>query len=267
MRWHGPAAGAAQRWPAAFAPLALGLAFALALLAAGVIAGLAAAAGVDVRAGAPGVTIASTAAQDSAFVAVAWLLAAQLGPISARDLGLTRLPLRTAAAWTIAAIAAWYAFTLLYAALLTPVGKQDTLDALGANDTVALLVVTTVLVVLVAPFAEEIFFRGFCYRALRNRFSRWTAAVIVGTIFSAIHYSGPETLALLPPLAVLGALFCLLYERTGSLYPSIALHVVNNAIALAITAEATQAPITAAIVAILALAACVHLSTPRRAHP
>ena len=67
-------------------------------------------------------------------------------------------------------------------------------------------------------------------------------------------------MALLVSLAVLGALFCLLYERTGALYPAIALHIVNNAVALAITADATGAPVTAAIVAIGALAACARLS-------
>ena len=265
MRWRGPAAGAAQRWPAFYAPLGFGLAFALTLLAAGVIGGLAAAAGVDVRGGAPGVTIASTLAQYAAFVGVAWLLAAGLGPVSPRDLGLIALPLRTFAGWTIAAIAGWYAFAVLYAALLEPAGEQDTLDALGADEGLALLIISTLLVVLIAPFVEEIFFRGFVYRALRNRFGRWTAATIAGTLFGAIHYSGPDTLALLVPLAVLGALFCLLYERTGSLYPAIALHIINNAIALAITADATQAPGTAAIVAIAALAACARLSTRRSA--
>lgn len=260
MRWQGPAAGAAQRWPAFYAPLALGLAFALTLVAAGVIGGLATAAGADVRGGAPGVAIATTFTQDAAFIAVAWLLTAGLGPVSPRDFGLIALPLRTFAGWTIAAVAAWYAFAVLYAAVLEPRGEQDTLDALGANESLGLLISSTLLVVLIAPFIEEIFFRGFVYRALRNRFGRWTAAAIVGALFGAIHYSGPDTLALLVPLAVLGAVFCLLYERTGSLYPAIALHIVNNAVALAVTAEMTEAPVTAAIVATVALAVCARLS-------
>ena len=45
-------------------------------------------------------------------------------------------------------------------------------------------------------------------------------------------------MSLLPLLAVLGVLFCLLYERTGSLYPGIALHAVNNSVAYAGLAEA-----------------------------
>lgn len=263
MRWQGPATGAPTAWPALYAPLAFCLAFGVALLAAGLIAGVASFAGVDIAGGAPGVTIASLVAQDSAFVAVAWLFASRIERVKLRDLGLMPLSWRTAVGWTTAAIGAWYAFALLYGLLVTPDGEQDTLDALGVSRGMGLLVVATVLVVVVAPFAEEIFFRGFCYRALRNRFSRWIAAAIVGTVFGAIHYTGPDTLALLVPLALLGALFCLLYERTGSLYPSIALHIVNNAVALAATADTTGAPIVAAVVAVFALVACATLGIAR----
>lgn len=260
MRWQGPVGGAPEHWPASYAPLGFGLAFGVALLASGLIAGVAALAGADVSAGVPAVSIGSIIAQDAAFIGVAWLFASRASPASLRDLGLTALPFRSAASATFAAVGAWYAFALLYALLAAPAGEQDTLDALGADRDTALLVVATLLVVLVAPFAEEIFFRGFCYRALRNRFSRWTAAAIVGIVFGAIHYSGPATLSLLVPLAVLGALFCLLYERTGSLYPSIALHIINNAIALAVTADSEAAPIVAAIIATIALTACTTMS-------
>ncbi len=260
MRWEGPAAGASEHWPASYAPLAFGLAFTAGLLLSGVIAVVASVAGADVGDGPPGVTIAGTLALDGALIAVVWLLASRRGHVRPRDFGLTRLSLRSFATWTGAALLAWYSFNLLYSAVFSPSGKQDTLDAMGANDGIALLLVTTAFVVLIAPVVEEIFFRGFCYRALRNRLGRWSAAALVGIVFGSIHYSGPETLALIAPLAVLGTLFCLLYERTGSLYPAIAFHVINNAIALAVTAEASAAPLFAAITATFALTACAVLS-------
>jgi membrane protease YdiL (CAAX protease family) len=37
--------------------------------------------------------------------------------------------------------------------------------------------------------------------------------------------------AYLVPLALLGVLLCVLYERTQSLYPCMALHCINNSIA------------------------------------
>jgi membrane protease YdiL (CAAX protease family) len=74
-----------------------------------------------------------------------------------------------------------------------------------------------------APIIEEIFFRGLLYRALRNRMSILPAALIAGFIFGAIHGTA-YPLNTLPPRMVFGVITCLLYQRTGSLYPSMALH-------------------------------------------
>jgi membrane protease YdiL (CAAX protease family) len=53
-----------------------------------------------------------------------------------------------------------------------------------------------------------------------------------------IHFEGgTDGLLLVPPLAVLGIVFCLVYERTRSLYPVIALHSLNNSIAYAAQAD------------------------------
>ena len=46
----------------------------------------------------------------------------------------------------------------------------------------------------------------------------------------------------MPPLAVLGVVFCLVYERTRSLYPVIALHSINNSIAYAAQADGGAVP-------------------------
>jgi membrane protease YdiL (CAAX protease family) len=95
------------------------------------------------------------------------------------------------------------------------------------------------MVICVAPVAEEFFFRGFFYRALRSRYSVLVAALIDGILFGIIHWdlSTADGLLIVPPLAALGFMFCLVYERTGSLYPVIALHALNNAIAFGVTVE------------------------------
>jgi hypothetical protein len=74
-----------------------------------------------------------------------------------------------------------------------------------------------------APVVEEIFFRGLLYRALRNRLSVASAAIIAGVLFGLIH-GITFPLNTLPPRMAFGIIACLLYEATGSLYPSIALH-------------------------------------------
>ena len=62
----------------------------------------------------------------------------------------------------------------------------------------------------------------------------WPAALLTGITFGAIHV-GSAPVGYLVPLAALGVLLCLLYVRTGSLYPCIALHCLNNSIAFGVS--------------------------------
>ena len=90
------------------------------------------------------------------------------------------------------------------------------------------------LVAVVAPIAEEFFFRGFFFGALRNWKGPWPAAILTGLVFGAIHIGSAEA-AFLLPLAFFGFALCLLRERTGSLYPGIALHCINNSLAFGVS--------------------------------
>ncbi len=80
--------------------------------------------------------------------------------------------------------------------------------------------------VVVAPVAEELFFRGllqtFLATVVRNR---WYAIVLSSIVFGAVHFQQPSAT---PALAVLGLLMGYAYERTGSLIPPIAIHAVFN---------------------------------------
>jgi membrane protease YdiL (CAAX protease family) len=93
----------------------------------------------------------------------------------------------------------------------------------------------------------------------------WTAAALIGSGFGAIHYSGPDSVGVLVPLAVLGATFCLLYEWTGSLWTPIALHIANNALAVGATSSQDAAPAVAILVGAAGLVAVVLLA--RRPSP
>ena len=115
------------------------------------------------------------------------------------------------------------------------------------------LVAAAVLVIVIAPVAEEFFFRGFFYRALRTKLSIALAAIVNGAVFGLIHFEGVDTLEILPVLAVLGVIFCLVYEWTGSLFAVIALHSLNNFLAFA---GETEEWAVAGIVGGTAIAAC-----------
>lgn len=89
---------------------------------------------------------------------------------------------------------------------------------------------TVALACAVGPVAEELFFRGVLYGALRTRLP-WAAAIGVSALlFSLIH---TNVLGLVPIL-VLGALLAYVYEQTGSLLPAIAIHVAHNTLLMAL---------------------------------
>jgi membrane protease YdiL (CAAX protease family) len=60
------------------------------------------------------------------------------------------------------------------------------------------------------------------------------AAVLSAAIFGLFHYTGSGSEAVIPQLAFLGLALAWVYEETGSIYPTIALHMLNNAFAFAI---------------------------------
>ena len=130
----------------------------------------------------------------------------------------------------LTAYAAYFAFALVYSLLVNPHQKDLTRD-LGYGDSVLASVIAGFLIVIVAPIAEETFFRGFLFGGLRSAMRFIWAALISAAIFGAFHYTGPGSLAVLPQLGALGLTQAWLYERSGSIYPTIAVHMLNNAIA------------------------------------
>ncbi len=92
----------------------------------------------------------------------------------------------------------------------------------------ALLMLIGLGAVVLAPLAEEIVFRGFLFRNLRDSFGKGMAMVLSGFAFAAVHFE--PTLIL--PLTALGVALALLYEWSGSLYVPIAVHALWNLFAL-----------------------------------
>lgn len=85
-----------------------------------------------------------------------------------------------------------------------------------------------ILLVLVVPVGEEVFFRGIVYGGLRTRWGVGAAAVASAAFFAVVHFQLVHGL----PIFVLGLLLAYLYERTRSLMPAVVTHALNNAVAL-----------------------------------
>lgn len=82
----------------------------------------------------------------------------------------------------------------------------------------------TLLGGLVVPFAEELFFRGVLFGWLRSRWSFWPSALLSGLVFGALH----GDIAVGGAAALLGVLLAWVYERSGSLWPGVLVHAINN---------------------------------------
>lgn len=78
--------------------------------------------------------------------------------------------------------------------------------------------------VIIAPFCEEIFFRGFLLPGLLHELSPVWAVVISALLFAIAHVD-PGSFV---PLFVIGLCLGFLRLRSGSTWASISLHVLNN---------------------------------------
>jgi uncharacterized protein len=96
----------------------------------------------------------------------------------------------------------------------------------------ALAVVT---VTLIAPAAEETFFRGFLYGWLRGRLPPWSAVAASGLVFAVAHLQP----VVLIPLLLLGCTLAVVYERSGSLLPGIVIHGLFNLVGVTLIFSTT----------------------------
>jgi membrane protease YdiL (CAAX protease family) len=252
-------------WSPWWAPLALFAGLVTAFVGSLIVDLPALALGVDVSAKhlPPGLTIADTAVQDVGFVAVA-VFFAQLGGrrVRAEMFGLRPTRLWRAVWLVVVTFASFLLFTLVWSAIFHHTEETKLLEQLGANETTALLVLSAGLTCVIAPIAEEFLFRGFIFMSLRNWRGVWPAALITGVLFGAVHAGSAPAIDLVP-LGVLGVALCLLYRATGSLYPCIAAHCVNNTIAFGSLEGWDVAQVAALMAAALAVHAALAITLTR----
>jgi CAAX protease family protein len=182
----------------------------------------------------PGLSIADTVVQDIGFVLVA-VYFARLGGRVVRSwqFGLRR----PGAGWPSATgklvllLVAFVAASAIWSAIFHP-EEEKLLKSLGSSEGASLLVLSAALTCVVAPICEEFLFRGYVFTALRSWRGTLPAALITGLLFGGVHVGSAPVLDLVP-LAALGFGLCLLYRYTGSLYPCVIAHSLNNTIAFA----------------------------------
>ncbi|HUB75569.1 MAG TPA: CPBP family intramembrane glutamic endopeptidase, partial [Solirubrobacteraceae bacterium] len=198
------------------------------------------------------VTDVGTAVEEAGFLLSAIWVASWVGRPRPAQFGLRRPSVSLPRA-ALAVVVSYVAFLLISACweLLIKHGASEhyLVKDVGAKSGSAGVLAACVVLCVIAPVCEEFLFRGFVFGALRNWRGAGPAAVLTGLLFGAIHIGSAPVIDLVP-LAVLGTMLCGLRQLTGSIYPGIALHCLNNAAALVVNAGWSFA----AFLAILALA-------------
>jgi membrane protease YdiL (CAAX protease family) len=183
----------------------------------------------------PGLAIADTFVQDLAFVGAA-VYCAHIGGrmVRAWQIGLRPPGVGwwSATGMILLLLILFSVISVGWSEAFNP-SKEKLLQQLGSNEGTMLLLLSAALTCVVAPMCEEILFRGYIFTALRNWRGTATAAVITGLLFGGVHAGSAPALDLVP-LAGLGFGLCLLYRHTGSLYPCMVAHSLNNSIAFSI---------------------------------
>jgi len=121
-----------------------------------------------------------------------------------------------------------FSFNVLWALFLSAFGLQaqpDLLPLFGGGISGLLLALLTGGII--APIAEEVFFRGFVFAGLHRHVGLLAAMLLSAGLFALVHIAPTSW----PPIFVYGALFALLYERTGSIWPGVFAHGLMNSMA------------------------------------
>ena len=132
-----------------------------------------------------------------------------------------------AAAGALAAVMAYSAVLIAFGAEQAAPQQEDLEEILGDR---AVLPLAALAVVFVAPLSEEVFFRGFIFAGLIRPFGPAGAMVASGLLFGVFHVTGVDSLGVVLPFSLIGALFAWLYYRTGSLWPAVATHFLFNVV-------------------------------------
>jgi membrane protease YdiL (CAAX protease family) len=213
----------------------------------------------------PAVNIIGDIVLDVGFVAATVYVASLLGPLRLSEFGFRRFALGRALWMLLAAAVVYFIATAVYASLLGLHGSEQLPGGLGSSSDTAAMIGVGVFVTVIAPMCEEFFFRGFIFGMLRSWLASrpwgpWVAATVTGLLFGAAH-TGSAAIKYLPALAFLGFLLCLLRWKTGSLYPGMALHSINNSLAFGIDELHWNAAKMVAM-ALLALGAIAAIAGP-----
>lgn len=134
-------------------------------------------------------------------------------------------PAMTRIGWLLIACAAVY--HLIAGSALRYFFPEFALWIIPPRDAIS-LILSFVMIVILAPLIEELFFRGWLFGSLRARFSAVAAILVTAVAFAIVHMdtTGLYPIAVLAP----GLVLSVIRERTGSVKPAVLAHALYNGV-------------------------------------
>ncbi len=173
------------------------------------------------------------AASDAPILFVVWLRLARPGCLDWPALGLATKGVGQRLSQGLAGGFALFTASAVVGSFISRFGVQQNQferfdGVVGAP--IGFFFVTLFAGCVLAPLAEELFFRGYVFHTLMKERGPVWAYLFSAGLFAVLHVNAAATL----PIFVLGLILAFIFQRTGSLLPGIIAHGLNNALAFAI---------------------------------
>jgi uncharacterized protein len=163
-----------------------------------------------------------------------WFLVIKRYKLTLKDFGFKKIKVGKVLKTVLVTYFIYIVFSIGLSLLLTELGlenlpgyqQQESYLPFFGYDAVG-FVGAFILVSILAPFLEEFFFRGFVYGTFTRVWPLWLASISSAVFFALLHFQFQTFI----PLFILGLILNYTYQRTGSLWTSMAFHSLNNTIA------------------------------------
>jgi len=172
------------------------------------------------------------------FIGTFYLTGIRRGKISWASIGF--LPPKIKAKWILVGVVVSLILIPVRALIgaLVELAISGNLDSLkvrgdllfaGAEPNIFNFLVSLLIIGVIVPVAEELFFRGLLYRWFQLRFRLWPAILLSSLLFGLAHY---DSLAVMISSFVLGIANAIAMERTKAIWVPILMHAVTNSVAI-----------------------------------
>lgn len=187
-----------------------------------------------------GTFVVAALSTDIPMLLVIYLRVIRPGALTWTDLGLKPLPLDYTLRMGVGAGLVGLIIIDLVGTLLSQVGLRpnqlEEFQFVLTEGPVAFGILLFAAAVM-APFVEELFFRGLLFGVYRRRQPLWLAYVASSVLFTVLHLEPnrmtvPQMAGLSVGILMLALMLAWLYQHTGSLYPGMLAHAINNATGL-----------------------------------